>query len=45
VFLTKTDRTTALTAELGKDPHRQTVKRVWETLVEIGGDDIVEKTR
>ena len=45
VFTTKADLQTALTAELGKEPHRQTIKRVWETLVEIGGDDIVEKTR
>jgi hypothetical protein len=45
VFLTKADMTTALTAELGKEPHRQTVKRVWEKLIEICGDDIVEKTR
>ncbi|RLM90065.1 hypothetical protein [Haloarcula sp. Atlit-7R] len=45
VFMTKTDLQTALTAELGKDPHRQTIKRVWEKLIEIGGSDIVEKTR
>ncbi|MFU1782995.1 hypothetical protein ACM16X_16610 [Haloarcula japonica] len=45
IFMTKADLQTALTAELGKEPHRQTIKRVWETLVEIGGDDIVEKTR
>ncbi|MBX0297574.1 hypothetical protein [Haloarcula nitratireducens] len=45
VFFTKDDVETALTAELGKEPHRQTVKRVWEKLIEIGGDDLVEKTR
>ncbi|WP_367175657.1 hypothetical protein [Haloarcula rubripromontorii] len=45
VFMTKADLQTALTAELGKEPHRQTIKRVWETLVELGGDDIIEKTR
>ncbi|EMA25744.1 hypothetical protein [Haloarcula argentinensis] len=45
VFMTRADLQTALTAELGKEPHRQTIKRVWETLVELGGDDIVEKTR
>jgi hypothetical protein len=45
VFMTKADLQTALTAELGKKPHRQTIKRVWEKLVEIGGDDVVEKTR
>ncbi|WP_245180777.1 hypothetical protein [Haloarcula amylovorans] len=45
VFFTKDDVETALTAELGKEPHRQTVKRVWEKLIEIGGDDLVAKTR
>ncbi|RLM88439.1 hypothetical protein [Haloarcula sp. Atlit-7R] len=45
VFMTKADLQTALTAELGNEPHRQTIKRVWETLADIGGDDIVEKTR
>ncbi|WP_336331192.1 hypothetical protein [Haloarcula sp. CGMCC 1.2071] len=45
VFMTKNHIETALTAELGKEPHRQTIKRVWETLVDIGGDDVVEKTR
>ncbi|AUG49524.1 hypothetical protein BVU17_18245 (plasmid) [Haloarcula taiwanensis] len=45
VFMTKNDIETALTAELGKEPHRQTIKRVWEKLIEIGGGDIVEKTR
>jgi len=45
VFMTKSDIETALTAELGKEPHRQTIKRVWEKLIEIGGGDIVEKTR
>jgi len=45
VFMTKNDIETALTAELGKEPHRQTIKRVWEKLIEIGGTDIVEKTR
>ncbi len=45
VFFTKDDVETALTAELGKEPHRQTVKRVWEKLQELGGDDLIEKTR
>jgi len=45
VFMTKDDVTTALTAELGKEPHRQTVKRVWEQLLELGGEDVLEKTR
>ncbi|EMA07873.1 hypothetical protein [Haloarcula marismortui] len=45
VFMTKADLQTTLTAELGKEPHRQTIKRVWEKLIEIGGGDIVEKTR
>lgn len=45
VFMTRADLQTALTAELGKEPHRQTLKRVWEKLIEIGGTDVVEKTR
>jgi len=45
VFFTKENVTTALTAELGKAPHRQTVKRVWEKLIELGGNDVVKKTR
>jgi len=45
VFFTKDDLTTALTAHLGEKPHRQTVKRVWDTLRELGGDDLRAKTR
>ncbi|MBX0326070.1 hypothetical protein EGH21_23975 [Halomicroarcula sp. F13] len=45
VFLTRDDLTTALTAELGHKPHRQTVHRVWETLLDLGGDDVTESTR
>ena len=45
VFLTKDDVRTALTAELGKQPHRQTVARVWDKLLELGGSDVVEKRR
>ncbi|WP_262181565.1 hypothetical protein [Haloarcula laminariae] len=45
VFFTKDDLTTALTAELGKEPHRQTVKRVWSKLQELGGEDARVKTR
>jgi len=45
VFMTKDDVTTALTAELGKQPHRQTVTRVWDKLLELGGNDVVEKRR
>ena len=45
VFFTKDDLTTALTAELGKAPHRQTVKRVWQTVQELGGADVRLKTR
>jgi len=45
VFLTKDDIQTALTAELGKQPHRQTVARVWDKLLELGGSDVVEKRR
>jgi len=45
VFMTKDDMTTALTAHLGRTPHRQTVARVWEKLLELGGSDLIEKTR
>ena len=45
VFFTKSDVKTALTAELGKEPHRQTVKRVWKKLHQLGGDDVQVKTR
>jgi hypothetical protein len=43
--MTKDDLRTALTAELGATPHRQTVARVWDKLVELGGNDITEKRR
>jgi hypothetical protein len=45
VFFTKDDVTTALTAELSKEPHRQTVKRVWSKLQELGGADVQLKSR
>jgi len=45
VFFTKDDLRTALTAELGKEPHGQTVKRVWQKVQELGGDDVQMKTR
>jgi hypothetical protein len=45
VFLTKEAMTTALTAHLGRTPHRQTVSRVWEKLLELGGRDCTRKTR
>ncbi|MDS0222859.1 hypothetical protein NDI54_16050 [Haloarcula sp. S1AR25-5A] len=45
VFLTKDDVQTALTAELGKQPHRQTVARVLDKLLELGGSDVIEKRR
>jgi hypothetical protein len=45
VFMTKDTLTTALTAHLGRTPHRQTVARVWEKLLELGGNDLREKTR
>jgi hypothetical protein len=43
--MTKDDLTTALTAHLGRTPHRQTVSRVWAKLRELGGRDLHEKTR
>jgi hypothetical protein len=45
VFLSKDDVTTALTAELGSKPHRQTVHRVWDKLCKLGGQDLQVKTR
>ena len=45
VFFTRDDVSTALTAELGKEPHRQTVRRVWSKLQELGGTDVRVKTR
>ncbi|MBX0305668.1 hypothetical protein [Haloarcula salinisoli] len=45
VFFTKDDLRTALTAELGRDPHGQTVKRVWSKLQELGGEDVRLKSR
>lgn len=45
VFMTKDDMTTALTAHFGRTPHRQTVARVWEKLLELGGRDCTRKTR
>jgi len=45
VFMTKDDMTTALTAHLGRTPHRETVSRVWAKLRELGGRDCTRKTR
>ncbi|MBX0296673.1 hypothetical protein [Haloarcula nitratireducens] len=45
VFFTKDDLEDALLAELGSTPHRQTVARVWDKLQELGGTDLVHKTR
>lgn len=45
VFMAKDDVEAALVAELGRKPHRQTVLRVWDTLVELGGQDLTEKSR
>jgi len=35
----------ALTAELGKKPHRQTVSRVWNKLLDLGGTDLELRER
>jgi len=45
IFFTKDDVTVALTAELGAKPHRQTVARVWDKLIELGGTDVQVKSR
>lgn len=43
VFFTRELLDTALTAHLGEKPHRQTVSRVWDSLADLGGGDLVEK--
>ncbi|MBX0325113.1 hypothetical protein EGH21_18960 [Halomicroarcula sp. F13] len=45
VFMTRDDVETALVGTLGRQPHRQTVARVWDTLIDLGGADLVEKRR
>jgi hypothetical protein len=45
IVWTRDDVETALTAHLGESPHRQTVSRVTDKLVELGGSDVEEKTR
>jgi outer membrane murein-binding lipoprotein Lpp len=35
----------ALTAEMGEQPHPQTINRVWEKFAELGSDDVQETQR
>jgi len=44
-FWTREDVDRALTAVLGKQPHRETRKRVWSKLIELGSDDLKQKYR
>jgi chromosome segregation ATPase len=45
VFWKREDIERALIAHFGGSTHRQTVSRVWDKLVEIGGNDVRERTR
>jgi hypothetical protein len=36
---------TALTAVMGEKPHGTTVSRVWDSLTELGGDDVIVKRK
>lgn len=45
IFWTRDDVESALIEVLGESPHRQTVSRVWDTLCELGSDDVETKTR
>ncbi|NKE37918.1 methyl-accepting chemotaxis protein [Natronococcus sp. JC468] len=45
VFFTRDDLREGLTAILGKRPHAQTLKRVWNSLKEIGSTDVELKRR
>jgi len=44
VFFDRDDIEQCLTALLNKNPHPQTVSRVWNKIVDLGGEDVVEKT-
>jgi hypothetical protein len=45
VFFTRGDVRTALTAIMGEQPHGTTITRVWNSMVELGGGDLEERTR
>lgn len=45
VFFDRDAVTQCLTALLNNQPHPQTVSRVWEKIRELGGEDVVEKSR
>lgn len=45
VAFEREDLTNALTAELGTKPHRQTVRRVWKKLIDLGGIDLERRER
>ena len=45
VFFTRDDVRSALTAIMGEQPHGTTITRVWDSMVELGGGDLKERTR
>ncbi|MFD1588525.1 hypothetical protein ACFR9U_16220 [Halorientalis brevis] len=45
IFFTRDNVENALTAILGKSPHRETIRRVWEKMQEVGGRDVEMKSR
>lgn len=45
IFWTRDDVESALTAQLGEQPHRMTVTRVWEAFQDLAGDDAELKNR
>ncbi|AGB37107.1 hypothetical protein [Natronococcus occultus] len=45
VFFTREDVRQALTAIMGEQPHGTTITRVWDSIVELGGGDLEERTR
>lgn len=45
VFFTHDDVRQTLTASMGEQPHATTITRVWESMVELGGSDLEERTR
>jgi hypothetical protein len=45
LFFTRDDVRRALTAIMGEQPHGTTITRVWESMKQLGGPDLEERTR
>jgi hypothetical protein len=45
VFFSRDDVRQALTAIMGEQPHGTTITRVWESMKQLGGSDLEERTR